>query len=99
MSGRDAAAGTSAQEASAYDFTRQLVTRQQVDDATYARAAAELGDEGLVDMVLLTGLYLSVCAVINAFDIDVPADPVLSRAERIAGAVSAVPDERTGEDR
>ena len=62
----------SAKEASAYDFTRQLVTRQQVDDATYARAAAEFGDTGLVDMVLLTGLYVCVCAIINAFDIGVP---------------------------
>ncbi len=65
----------SAEEASVHDFTRHLVTRQQVDDATYARAAAELGEEGLVDMVLLTGLYLSVCAIINAFDIAVPTDP------------------------
>lgn len=74
----------SAAEASVYDFTRHLVTRQRVDDATYARAAAELGDEGVVDMVLLTGLYLSVCAIINAFDIGVPtgdqADTINSSA-------------------
>ncbi|WP_433435798.1 carboxymuconolactone decarboxylase family protein [Nonomuraea sp. CA-141351] len=72
----------SAEEAGAYDFTLQLVTRQQVDDVTYARAAVEFGDEGLVDMVLLIGLYLSVCAIINAFDIGVPVGPAESFSVR-----------------
>ncbi|MEU7873157.1 hypothetical protein [Dactylosporangium sp. NPDC049140] len=46
----------SAEEASAHDLPRQLVGGPQMDDATYARAAGELGDEGLADMVLLIGL-------------------------------------------
>ena len=61
-----------ADEASAYEFTLQLVTRQRVDDATYAAASTELGDERVVDMVLLIGLYLTVCSILNAFAIGIP---------------------------
>lgn len=60
------------QEASAYDFTWQL-THHAVDGATYARAAREFGQAGMVDMVVLTGLYLTVCAIVNAFKVPVPA--------------------------
>jgi 4-carboxymuconolactone decarboxylase len=63
------------QEASAYDFTWQLTRHHAVDDATYRRAAREFGDAGVVDMVLLTGLYMTVCAIVNAFDVPVPLDP------------------------
>jgi 4-carboxymuconolactone decarboxylase len=61
-----------AEEAAAYDFTLQLVTQQGIDDATYSKTKTELGDQALVDMVLLIGLYLTVCSIINAFNIGVP---------------------------
>ncbi|MGH9289429.1 MAG: carboxymuconolactone decarboxylase family protein [Acidimicrobiales bacterium] len=59
-------------EAIAYDFTRQLAHDHRVDHATYARAAHALGETGAVDMVMLIGLYLTTCAIINAFEIPVP---------------------------
>jgi 4-carboxymuconolactone decarboxylase len=60
------------QEAIAHEFTRQLVNAHRVDADTYARAEQTFGHKGLVDMVLLIGLYLATCALINAFDIPVP---------------------------
>ena len=33
---------------------------------------ADFGDAGLVDMVMLIGLYLTVCATVNAFEVPVP---------------------------
>ncbi len=39
---------------------------------TYARAEQTFGHEGLVDMVLLIGLYLATCALINVFDSPAP---------------------------
>jgi 4-carboxymuconolactone decarboxylase len=60
-------------EASVYEFTRQLTTEHKVDRQTYARAERELGPKGLVDTVLLVGLYSTVCALINAFEVPVPA--------------------------
>ena len=50
-------------------------SEHQVEPATYVRAEQAFGNKGLVDMVLLIGLYLSTCALINAFEI--PArDPI-----------------------
>jgi 4-carboxymuconolactone decarboxylase len=56
------------QEAVAHDFTRQLVGRHRVTADTYARAEQAFGHKGLVDMVILVGLYLATCSLINAFD-------------------------------
>jgi negative regulator of replication initiation len=56
------------QEAVAHRFTRQLVDHHRVDAHTYARAEQALGHRGVVDMVLLIGLYLATCALLNAFD-------------------------------
>jgi 4-carboxymuconolactone decarboxylase len=62
------------QEASAFEFTRQLVGTHRVDAETYARAEQTFGHKGLVDMVLLIGLYLATCSLLNAFDIPAPED-------------------------
>jgi 4-carboxymuconolactone decarboxylase len=62
-------------EASAHDFTYQLTHAHRVDDETYARAARAFSEAGLMDMVLLAGLYLTVCAIVNAFEVPVPARP------------------------
>jgi 4-carboxymuconolactone decarboxylase len=60
------------QEASAYEFTRQLADEHRIESETYARAAEAFGPKGLVDIVLLIGLYLTTCAIINAFDVPAP---------------------------
>jgi 4-carboxymuconolactone decarboxylase len=62
-------------EAAAYDFTWQLARAHRVDDATYARAEDVFGETGLVDMIMLIGLYLTVSAIVNAFEVPVPAYP------------------------
>ena len=64
--------GLSAPEAAAYEFTRQLAETRQVEPATYAQAKAAFGDKGLVDIVMLIGLYLTTCAVLNTFQVPVP---------------------------
>ena len=61
-----------AQEASAYEFTRELVEDHRVASETYARADEALGHTALVDMVLLIGLYLTTCSIINAFEVPAP---------------------------
>jgi 4-carboxymuconolactone decarboxylase len=60
------------QEATAHAFTRQLLGEHRVGADTYARAEQAFGSKGLVDMVLLIGLYSSACALINAFEVPVP---------------------------
>ena len=61
-----------AQEASAYAFTRELVQDHRVAPETYARAEEALGHKAMVDMVLLIGLYLTTCSIINAFEVPAP---------------------------
>ncbi len=65
-------AGLSEPEESAYAFAHQLAADRRVDPETYARAKAAFGDKGLVDITLLIGLYLTTCALLNAFEVPVP---------------------------
>jgi 4-carboxymuconolactone decarboxylase len=62
----------SEQEASAYAFTWQLTNKHRIDADTYARAEQAFGHKGLVDMVMLIGLYITTCCIINAFEVPVP---------------------------
>jgi 4-carboxymuconolactone decarboxylase len=62
----------SEEEEIAYDFTRQLALEHRIDPETYASAAEAFGYKGLVDMVLLIGLYMATCAIINAFEVTDP---------------------------
>jgi 4-carboxymuconolactone decarboxylase len=62
-------------EAAAYDFTWQLATTHRVDDPGFGRAADAFGAAGLVDMVMLIGLYQTVCGIVNAFEVPVPVGP------------------------
>lgn len=59
-------------DTSAHEFTRQLVHRHRVDERAYTRAVRAFGHKGVVDLVLLIGLYMTTCAIINAFDVPVP---------------------------
>jgi 4-carboxymuconolactone decarboxylase len=60
------------QEAIAYEFTRQLLDEHRVETDTFATAERIFGQTGLVDIVLLVGLYLATCALINAFEVPAP---------------------------
>ncbi len=62
----------SPEESSAQRFVHQLVAKHTVDDVTYATAQGFFGDRGLVEMVLLAGCYLTVCASLRAFEVPAP---------------------------
>lgn len=52
-------------ETVAYDFTTELITRRGVCDATYARALAAFGEQGLLDLVGLIGYFTAISMVLN----------------------------------
>jgi 4-carboxymuconolactone decarboxylase len=52
-------------EAVAYDFTTELIARRGVSDATYARALAAFGEQGLMDLVGLIGYFTAIAMVLN----------------------------------
>jgi hypothetical protein len=81
-------------EALAHDFTRQLVRDHQIDDDTYASATKLLGERGVVDVVLLIGLYLTVCSIVNAFDAGVPTGSGCARHTRRHDVRDATPTSR-----
>lgn len=52
-----------------YDFCHQLVHTCRVEDETYARARALIGETQLVELVATIAYYTTVCITLNAFDI------------------------------
>jgi len=55
-----------------YDYVAGLLERGRVDDRSHARAVELLGDEGLIALVLLAGLYSTLAMVSDAFEPDLP---------------------------
>jgi 4-carboxymuconolactone decarboxylase len=49
-----------------YDFTAALLSKRDVDDATYDRALVAFGEEGIIDIVGTIGYFNFVCMVFNA---------------------------------
>jgi 4-carboxymuconolactone decarboxylase len=58
-------------EAAAYDFSIELHRRRSVSDATYARALAAFGEQGIIDLIGLNGYYS-----FNAMMMNVARTPV-----------------------
>jgi 4-carboxymuconolactone decarboxylase len=52
-------------EQAAYDFCVELLENKRVSDATYARAVAMLGEEGVVQTAVTVGLYSYLSLAVN----------------------------------
>jgi 4-carboxymuconolactone decarboxylase len=59
-------------EAALYDFCTELHRNRSVSDATYARALAKFGEQGLVDAIGLSGWYTLVAMVLNTARVPLP---------------------------
>jgi 4-carboxymuconolactone decarboxylase len=57
--------GMADDEEALYDFCTALHRDGRVSDATYARALAEFGEQGIVEMVGLSGYYTLIAMVLN----------------------------------
>jgi 4-carboxymuconolactone decarboxylase len=64
--------GLTSNELVAHRFARQLGAERRVDDDLYREAKQAFGEEGLVDMIYLIGIYLVTCALLNGFEIPAP---------------------------
>jgi len=49
----------------AYDFCTELHRNRSVSDATYALAVKKLGEQGVIDMIGVTGYYSTIAMVMN----------------------------------
>ena len=60
-------------EALIIDTVRALFREHRLADEHYARAEAEFGRPGLVELIVLAGYYGLIGFVLNAFEADLPA--------------------------
>ena len=65
-------AGMQEDEALVYDFCTTLHRDHFVDDALFDRAKALLGEQGLVDLIAVSGYYTLVSMVLNVAEIPLP---------------------------
>lgn len=59
-------------EAVVYDFCTELSERHEVSDETFDRARKLLGDQGVVDLVAVSGTYVAIAMMLSAAEQGVP---------------------------
>ncbi len=65
----------SGEEAAVYDFCIELHREKRVSDATYARALALFGEQGVIDLTAINGYYTFLAMVMNVAQTATPASP------------------------
>jgi 4-carboxymuconolactone decarboxylase len=66
-------AGMRPDEAATYDFLMELSTKHEVSDASFDRLRSFLSEQQVVDLVILSGTYVSVAMLLSAAEQGVPA--------------------------
>jgi len=61
-------------EEAVYEFVRELLETRQVSDATYKVALEKFGEQGLMDLIGVTGYYTLVAMVLNVDRTPIPGD-------------------------
>jgi 4-carboxymuconolactone decarboxylase len=69
-------------ERAIHAFIRELYKTNRVNDGTYKRVHASLGDTGMVELVGILGYYVLISMTLNVFRMMPPADAELAFAER-----------------
>jgi 4-carboxymuconolactone decarboxylase len=65
--------GMAEDEEIVYDFLMELRRTQSVSDATYARTVQKFGEQGVIDMVGVTGYYSMLAMIMNVARTPLPA--------------------------
>lgn len=55
-----------------YDFVTEYLATNRVSPTNYKRAADDLGEQGVVDLVGVCGYYMLVSMVLNVFEMPLP---------------------------
>jgi 4-carboxymuconolactone decarboxylase len=61
-----------ADELLVHDYSRALLDEQQVPDKLYQNTVTALGEEALVELVVLLGYYSLISMVLVSFDVPIP---------------------------
>ncbi len=75
--------GIPPEDAQIVDFTRQLLEKHRVDDATMAAMQARFDNNDLVQLTGAIGYYSMLCMTVNAFELEsAPGAEVIEMLER-----------------
>lgn len=74
---------TDAKNAAVYDFVRELLDTNRICDETHGRAREVLGEEGVIELVGLVGLYTMLSFTCNAFEPPLMPDGPTPLAESV----------------
>jgi len=55
-----------------YDVTTEIMTKQHLSDATYARAKSLLGEDVLIELIFAIGFYNMVGITLSSFEVPTP---------------------------
>jgi len=64
--------GMQTNEALVYDYCVQLTLNHRVSDALWERAIAEMGEQAVVDLTVVSGTYVMVSMLLNATQVEIP---------------------------
>ena len=84
--------GLGRDEAIAYRYARTLSADHRVDAALYGEAERCFGARGLVDIAILAGIYHTICALLNGFEIPSPEPGRAAQHRTVPDHVPATPE-------
>ena len=72
ISSGQAPTGLPVEEMAVYELTHALATMHKADSAVYSRAVEAIGTQGVVDLIHLSGNYMTISTLLNAFEVPAP---------------------------
>ena len=64
--------GLSAEDAPVVQFMLEILRQHKVSDATYQALQAQIGDDGIVDVLVVAGYYYTLAHCLQALEVDLP---------------------------
>jgi 4-carboxymuconolactone decarboxylase len=65
--------GLTDEELLASQVTQRIVTDHKLPDDLFRKAQTTFGNQGIVDLLILAGCYVTVCSMLNSFEVPVPS--------------------------
>ena len=69
---RRAPVGLDANDASVVQFVLELLRQHKISDTTFESVRAQIGDSGVVDMLIVSGYYHTLAHCLQALEVELP---------------------------
>lgn len=67
-----APAGLQPKDAAVVQFVQELLRQHRISDATFEALRAQIGDAGIIDVLVVVGYYHSLAHCLQALDVELP---------------------------